>query len=38
VVDNGNNTTDVRVVNPQGERDNSDTATRILTLLHEQLR
>jgi len=38
VVDNGNNTTDVRVINPQGERDTSDTATRILTLLHEQLR
>ncbi len=32
------NSTDVHVVDDKGQRDNSETAARILTLLHEQLR
>lgn len=34
----GNNTTEVMVLNKQGEQEKSDTADRILSLLHEQLK
>jgi outer membrane protein assembly factor BamC len=34
----GDNTTEVMVLNTNGEPENSDTAIRILSLLHEQLR
>jgi uncharacterized lipoprotein len=37
LVESGDETT-VTVLNEQGERENSDTAYRILTLLHEQLK
>ncbi len=38
VLDSGGASTEVRVINSEGERDRSETAARILTLLHEQLR
>lgn len=38
VLDSGGNSTEVRVISAEGERDRSETANRILTLLHEQLR
>ena len=38
VLDSGGASTEVRVINSEGERDRSETASRILTLLHEQLR
>jgi len=38
VLDSGGNSTEVRVIGAEGERDRSETASRILTLLHEQLR
>lgn len=38
VLDSGGNSTEVRVISAAGERDRSETANRILTLLHEQLR
>lgn len=38
VLDSGGNSTEVRVINADGERDRTETGSRILTLLHEQLR
>ena len=38
VLDSGGTSTEVRVINTEGERDRTDTAVRILNLLHEQLR
>lgn len=38
VLDSGGNSTEVRVISAEGERDRSEVANRILTLLHEQLR
>ena len=38
VLDSGGASTEVRVINSEGERDRSETASRILMLLHEQLR
>ena len=38
VLDSGGPNTEVRIIGAEGERDRTDTAIRILSLLHEQLR